>query len=207
MIHIYCGEGKGKTTASVGLCIRAAGRKIPVVFAQFLKNDTSGEIGILKAVPGITVMHTPDQFGFTRTMTQEDRDRAKQEYEALFQRACEAAIQVAGTDVAEHNKCGGSRNNAETDTEGSQEAGKEAGKSGVGALLVLDEAAAVCGSGLLTASSVTEFLRNRPDTVEVVLTGRNPDPDWVELADYVSEVVKRKHPFDGGVMARKGIEF
>lgn len=49
MIEIYCGDGKGKTTASVGLAVRAAGHGMPVIFAQFLKDDGSGEIAILRA--------------------------------------------------------------------------------------------------------------------------------------------------------------
>ena len=44
MIEIYCGDVNGKTTASVGLAVRAAGHDIPVIFAQFLKDDSSGEI-------------------------------------------------------------------------------------------------------------------------------------------------------------------
>lgn len=52
-----------------------------------------------------------------------------------------------------------------------------------------------------------EFLRGKPDALEVVLTGRNPDEELLALADYVSEVRKVKHPMDEGVMAREGIEY
>ena len=49
--------------------------------------------------------------------------------------------------------------------------------------------------------------KEKPEGLEVVLTGRNPDPRLVELADYVSEIRKIRHPFDRGVQARKGIEY
>ena len=51
------------------------------------------------------------------------------------------------------------------------------------------------------------FLKEKPEKMEIVLTGRNPDMQLIELADYVSEIKKRKHPFDRGIYARKGIEY
>ncbi|NLB43561.1 MAG: cob(I)yrinic acid a,c-diamide adenosyltransferase, partial [Clostridiaceae bacterium] len=55
MIHLYCGEGKGKTTAAMGLITRALGHGCRVVLVQFLKSGNSGELNILRALPGITV--------------------------------------------------------------------------------------------------------------------------------------------------------
>ena len=52
-----------------------------------------------------------------------------------------------------------------------------------------------------------EFLDNRPPQTEVVLTGRTPSSALLARADYVTEMTKRKHPFDDGVRARRGIEF
>ena len=46
-IHIYCGDGKGKTTAALGLALRAAGRNKKVLIARFLKTDDSGEVTAL----------------------------------------------------------------------------------------------------------------------------------------------------------------
>ena len=57
LIHIYCGDGKGKTTAATGLAVRAAGSGMKVLFSRFLKNEDSGELKILDAVEGITVLH------------------------------------------------------------------------------------------------------------------------------------------------------
>ena len=52
MVHIYCGDGKGKTTAAMGLALRMAGAGKQVLIGQFFKNGSSGEIKILKTVPG-----------------------------------------------------------------------------------------------------------------------------------------------------------
>ena len=49
-IHLHCGDGKGKTTAAVGLAVRAAGQGIRVVFTQFLKDESSGERAVLRAI-------------------------------------------------------------------------------------------------------------------------------------------------------------
>ena len=74
-------------------------------------------------------------------------------------------------------------------------------------LLVLDEIMAVCNFGLVEETRVLEFLSARPEGLEVVLTGREPSEKLVEMADYVSEIRKVKHPYDRGISARQGIEY
>ena len=73
-------------------------------------------------------------------------------------------------------------------------------------LLVMDEFMSCYNHGMLNQEKAMDFLKNRPEGLEVALTGRDPAPELLELADYVSEVRKIKHPFDQGVHARKGIE-
>ena len=58
-IHIYCGDGKGKTTASIGLSVRACGRGWPVVLSQFLKGSTSGELKVLTTLPNYHYVPAP----------------------------------------------------------------------------------------------------------------------------------------------------
>ena len=73
-------------------------------------------------------------------------------------------------------------------------------------LLVLDEVIGACGTHLLDERLLIDFLKHKPAHLEVVMTGRNPSTELLDLADYVSEICKRKHPFDKGIPAREGIE-
>lgn len=72
MVHLYCGEGKGKTTAAEGLVLRAAGSDMRVVFTQFLKGSTSGEINILGNMDGIVVFRNDIDMGFLNSMSEEE---------------------------------------------------------------------------------------------------------------------------------------
>ena len=58
-IHIYCGDGKGKTTAAIGLSVRSCGRGWPVVLSQFLKGSTSGELNVLRTLPNYHYVQAP----------------------------------------------------------------------------------------------------------------------------------------------------
>lgn len=58
-IHIYCGDGKGKTTAAIGLSVRSCGRGWPVVLSQFLKGSTSGELNVLRNLPNYHYVEAP----------------------------------------------------------------------------------------------------------------------------------------------------
>ena len=73
-------------------------------------------------------------------------------------------------------------------------------------MLVMDETLGAIEAGLLDEKVVIDFLKNKPEHLEVVLTGRYPSDELVELADYVSRIDKVKHPYDRGIKARKGIE-
>ena len=169
LVHIYCGDGKGKTTAAIGLAVRAAGAGKKVVFTQFFKDGSSSEIEPLAALPGVRVFHADTVRGFYRNMTPTQREQAGKDYTALFRQVTQAA----------------------------QEAD----------LLILDEIVSACNRGVVPEKLVTDFLREKPARLEVVLTGRNPSAALLELADYITEMRKLRHPFDRGIGARKGIEF
>lgn len=91
LVHLYTGEGKGKTTAAVGLAVRAAGRGIPVVFLQFMKNRPSGEINVLTKLPGVTVLRGKAGEGFTFTMTSEEKAESRRIHGENLRRAIELA--------------------------------------------------------------------------------------------------------------------
>lgn len=170
-IHIYCGDGKGKTTAAIGLSVRASGCGKKVLVTRFLKTDHSGEVKVLEAIPGVTVTPCERSFGFFTRMTEEQKKEAAVYYSQLLESTLEKAVKE------------------EYD------------------LLVMDEIMAVCNYGLVDEEVVRTFLENRPEGLEVVLTGRNPSKELTDLADYVSEIHKIKHPYDQGLNARKGIEY
>lgn len=83
MVHIYCGDGKGKTTAAMGLALRAAGRGWGVVIAQFLKSEDSGERRALACVPGVTLLPLPERVKFSFQMDEADRREAAARFAAL----------------------------------------------------------------------------------------------------------------------------
>ena len=76
LVQIYCGDGKGKTTAAIGAAVRAAGRGYRVLVARLLKTDDSGEVTGLSHVPNITVLPCGRNFGFSWNMTQVRRKAA-----------------------------------------------------------------------------------------------------------------------------------
>lgn len=87
LIHIYCGDGKGKTTAAMGLALRAAGSGKRVLILQLLKDGTSSEFASLARVPGIqTIPHTRT-FGFSWTLSDEEKKQAKEYYTGLLEHA------------------------------------------------------------------------------------------------------------------------
>ena len=70
----------------------------------------------------------------------------------------------------------------------------------------MDEFIAAYNHGMIDQKKALAFLKEKPENLEVVLTGRDPAPELLEIADYVSEIQKKKHPFDQGLPARRGIE-
>ena len=169
LIHLYCGDGKGKSTAAVGLAVRAAGAGKKGLFLQFFKDGSSSEIPMLRSLPGIELLLCTRHFGRFRNMSEEERAEAREAYGALFDEACRKAAEVD--------------------------------------LLVLDEAVSACGHGIIPEEKLLAFLREKPQELEVVLTGREPSEGLYAAADYITRMQKLRHPFDVGIPARLGIEF
>lgn len=84
LLHIYCGDGKGKTTAATGLAVRAAGSGMQVLFARFLKNEFSGELKVLDQIPEIEVMHLEKSYGFFKTLSDEEKEEVRRMYGRLW---------------------------------------------------------------------------------------------------------------------------
>lgn len=172
LVHIYTGDGKGKTTAALGLGVRACGRSMKVIMVQFLKGMPTGEMYSLKALePNFTLYRGTDTKKFIYEMDEKERTQTVAEQHAIFEYAA---------DAANSGKCD---------------------------LLILDEALGAISSGMLDKETVIEFIKNKPEKLELVLTGRGATPELIGLADYVSEIKAVKHPAEKGISGRKGIEF
>ncbi len=171
LTHVYCGDGKGKTTAAIGLGVRACGSGKRVLLVQFLKGNTSGELAVLKQLAGFEVMPAPEHIKFTFQMTPRELEETALLCGSQF---CKVVSE------AHAGSCD---------------------------MLILDEVFGAIHCNLLTNEMLTDFIKNKPPKLELVLTGRDPGPEVLALADYVSEIKKVKHPFDRDIPARKGIEF
>lgn len=91
MIHLYTGDGKGKTTAAAGLCVRAAGTGLRVIFSQFMKGNDTGELHVLERIPNVRILRSTEQFGFYRTLSEADKARLTDIHNGLLDRILEAA--------------------------------------------------------------------------------------------------------------------
>ena len=166
-IHIYTGNGKGKTTAALGLAIRAAGAGLKVFFAQFVKQ---GEYSEIKALARFSDQITVRQFGRGRFI---NGDPAPED------------IQAARTGL---------------------ETVRQVMKASDHDLLILDEANVAVKLGLLTVSDLIDLMVDKPDEMELVMTGRYASPRVIGMADVVTEMKMIKHYYSNGVAARVGIE-
>lgn len=91
LIHIYCGNGKGKTTAATGLAVRAAGFGKKVVFCQFFKNGSSSELESFKKLENITVFNCGKSYGLYHNMSEEEKENAAKDYGELLEKALSEA--------------------------------------------------------------------------------------------------------------------
>lgn len=80
LVQVYYGKGKGKTTAAIGLGMRAIGNEYKVIMIQFLKHDTTGECKILKSLePHFKVFHFEKKRGFTWQLNEEEKNELRSE--------------------------------------------------------------------------------------------------------------------------------
>lgn len=165
MIQVYTGDGKGKTTAALGLALRAAGAGLKVYIGQFLKGRYYCELATLKKLKNIKV----EQFGsgcfIRKTPSTKDKELARRGLE-------KAKKHLKDYDV-----------------------------------IILDEINVALKLNLLRLKDVLGLMKNIPKKTELILTGRNAHPEILKLADLISEIKAKKHYFQRGIKARKGIEY
>ena len=166
-VHVYTGNGKGKTTAALGLAVRAAGAGMRVYIAQFVKGMHYSELDSLV------------RYSDHITLKQYGRDCfIEQEPTAEDIRAARKGLEEVKGVLA----------------------------SGEYQMVILDEANIATRYNLFSADELLDLVRSRPESVEIVITGRNADPKVIAVADLVTEMKEIKHYHNRGIEARKGIE-
>ncbi|HUS99030.1 MAG TPA: cob(I)yrinic acid a,c-diamide adenosyltransferase [Candidatus Thermoplasmatota archaeon] len=168
LIHVYTGNGKGKTTAAIGLGIRAAGNNLKVLMIQFMKGRRYSELDALEHIKNFAVV----QFG-------RDEFVSKEKPEQIDIDLAQKGLMYA----------------------------KDIIQKGTYDLVILDEINVALDYHLIALQDVLRVLQEKPQTVELVLTGRYAPPDIVKDADVVSEILEIKHPYKTGVTSRKGIDW
>ncbi len=166
-VHVYTGNGKGKTTAALGLAMRAAGAGLRVFIAQFAKGMDSSEVHAFSRLSDHVVLK---QFGLPHFV----RGRPM---------PADGSMALRGLREVETAVHGG-----------------EYG------MVILDEANVGVALGLLDVDWLLELIDQKPEPLELVLTGRGAHPRLIERADLVTEMREVKHYYRKGVLARIGVD-
>lgn len=168
-IQVYTGMGKGKTTAALGLALRAVGAGLNVYIGQFMKGIAYNEVQAASAFNEKLVIeqYGEDSMVHPDAPRKEDLDRAKSGLEKI----------------------------------------RAAMLSGKYQLVIFDEINVTCNFNILKVEDVLEVLKQKPDGVEIVLTGINAPDEFIEIADLVSEMKELKHYYrEKGILSRNGID-
>jgi len=167
-IHIYTGNGKGKTTAALGLALRAVGAGKRIFIAQFVKGIPYSELDAIRQyLPNITLKQYGLDCFIVNVPTNKD-------------------IEIAQKGLADVSEIIASNQYD---------------------LVILDEICIALFYKLFTVDEVISLLKSKPESMEIVLTGRYAPDELIEIADLVTDMKEVKHYYNQGVEARKGIEF
>ena len=169
LVCIFTGDGKGKTSAALGVVLRALGHGLRVYITFFMKGKYPyGEYDTLSKLSNVTMASFGSlEFVDPANVKPEEKEQAR------------LALATA----------------------------REAILSGNYDLVVLDEVNVAVAFKLVELDEVVKLINDKPQNVALILTGRKADAKLVQLADLVTEMLKIKHPYDEGVLARKGIDY
>ena len=170
LVSVFTGDGKGKTSAAIGIATRASGHGFKVFIAFFMKGDNyiHGEKTALASFPNVTMKSFGREGWVDKNNIQpEDKEQAKKGFTAA----------------------------------------RDAMRSGKYDVIVLDEINIAVNFGLIEANDVIKLIDEKPENIELILTGRNADAKIIQAADMVTEMLMIKHPYNNGVQARRGIDY
>ncbi len=206
LVHVYTGDGKGKTTASLGLSMRAVGQGFSVFMVQYMKGGAyTGEyVAAKNHLPNFEIV----QFG--RPCIKQQKQLKLQGFHKL---SAEDQNRKLFDYIRDDIECGTCRycflNDAIQGDYISKAFKKtlEVVMSGNYQMVVLDEINVAMQLGYLSIADVLKMISEKPGHVELILTGRGVPDEIIEAADLVTEMKLKKHYFDKGIMARRGIEY
>ncbi len=194
LVQAWWGDGKGKTTAALGMGARAAGHGYRVHMLQFMKGGADsveavrGEYNAIAALPGFSYENT-GHYGWHGMADGSADDDHERNARAGLDRAIELVDAAADADL-----------DAPIPLDADPEAGMH--------MLILDEVLYAADRGLVTPAEVCDLIDRKPETLELVVTGSHTEPEYLaDVADLITEVSKVKHPIDAGRRARRGTEY
>lgn len=171
-IHIYKGEGKGKTSILNGMVIRALGSNLSVYYLRFLKNRSSGEINFLSKFDNITIRSF---YNSSKKFFWEMNNQEKQILKSETNQGLQYLENLSQNDNID--------------------------------LIVVDEILGCIQNNLIEEQELIRILKNKKPNIEIALSGRYASFALEQVADLISEVSAKKHYFNSGQIARKGIDY
>jgi len=168
-VQVYTGNGKGKTTAALGLAFRAMGRGLKTYVGQFMKGQKYGELDAARITPDFITIEQYGKDTFIHTTNPPDPEDVRMAKSGL-----KKAIKAM--------------------------------QSGKYSIIILDEITTAYYFHLITTSEMLELIKNKPDGLELVFTGRYAPKELIAAADLVTEMKEVKHYYQKKVDARDGIE-
>ena len=178
VVVVYTGEGKGKTSASVGLMARALGTDWKVAYIQFIKTWNVGEhdfIAKIQDVFGDDLYFYKGGKGFFDAGDISAKDVSEEEHVAAAKKTLETALECA--------------------------------TSGEYDLVICDEICNAVHDGLLEEADMKRLMTDHADNTSICLTGRNFPESLIEHTDIATNMTKIKHHFDAKFLANKGIDY
>lgn len=171
LVIVYTGEGKGKTTAALGLALRAAGYQKKVLIIQFGKTSFTGELeSIKKLAPYVKIIQGGKGFvkilGDAQNLS-DHKKKALETFDYLYKEVLSCKWDV----------------------------------------VIADEIVGAVAGKILPLESVLKLIQDKPKKLDLVLTGYHADPEIIAKADLVTEMKAIKHPFEKGILAKKGIDY
>lgn len=175
LVILYTGEGKGKTTAALGLVLRAVGYKKKCLIVQFGKAWFTGElVGIKKLSPYVKIIQGGKGFLSVKNFALKSNPSKK-----VHKLAAKQAFDILYKEVM----------------------------SGKWDIVVADEIVGAIASKVLPLTKALLLISKKPVKLDLILTGHYAPKQLVDKADLVTEMQEVKHPFQKGILAKKGIDF